>query len=117
MGLVQAGLAIAEVEAAASRDLIGHGEECRLAITLKEILQAQVPSQGLFFAKSARKAARSAGSWISSAMEAALRFSEVMMASISCAALGHKGENRHQKGTSENPPAHSTVPHERFKAF
>jgi hypothetical protein len=38
MGLVQAGLAIAEVEAAASRDLIGHGEECRLAITLKEIL-------------------------------------------------------------------------------
>jgi hypothetical protein len=38
MGLVQAGLAIAEVEAAASRDLIGHGEECRLAIRLKKIL-------------------------------------------------------------------------------
>jgi hypothetical protein len=38
MGLVQAGLAIAEVEAAASRDLIDHGEECRLAIALKKIL-------------------------------------------------------------------------------
>src|SRR5258708_33076666 len=36
---------------------------------------------------------------------------------ILCRPGGHKGENRHQKGTSENPPAHSTVHHERFKAF
>jgi hypothetical protein len=41
----QAGLAIAEVEAAASRYLIGHREEGRLAVALKKLCERKLLSQ------------------------------------------------------------------------